>query len=208
MATKEEAYNLMQQGYCVSHKLFGPNEYIWMDGNNCCVLKDECGNDFETAWDLQDKDNENKWQFGWYIFKGNTGTDSKHPITQLSHQVGMKCPGSNKCLQYRYDDSACDICDIGEDDRIKKIESRPSLLQIMENANYEKDNRLLSTILGHDPVSSGIELATGVQGHIAEIPIIEPELIDYDDDDNLEPEIKVKKKDSFISRLFKRKGKK
>ena len=46
--TNEEAYNKMGEGYAVSHKLFGKNEYLYMDES--FIMRDE--NDEEEKEDI------------------------------------------------------------------------------------------------------------------------------------------------------------
>lgn len=118
--TKEEAYNMMQEGYPVSHTNFAEDEYLWMDENY--IIKDEQGNDFENSWDVNKTD---IWNTGWYIYKRKTKIIKSKGIPfrkaeesyieekqLISHIQGNKCHGNDNCLQYNMiGESACIMCD-------------------------------------------------------------------------------------------------
>ena len=121
--TKEEAYNKMQEGYPVSHKNFSEDEFLWMDENY--IIKDEQGNDFENAWDVQ---NDPDWNIGWYIFKKKNKVIKVKGIPfrkaeesyieekqYISHIQGTKCAGKENCLQYSIiGEAACLMCDCND----------------------------------------------------------------------------------------------
>ena len=65
--TKEEAYNAMQEGLCISHKDFNESEFLYMD--ETYIIKDEKGYEYEASWDALE--NSNRWDTGWFIYKGN-----------------------------------------------------------------------------------------------------------------------------------------
>lgn len=62
---KEEAYQKMSEGYMVTHKLFNPNEYLYMD--DCFIIRSQDGEVFENDWDVRTSP---EWNIDWYIYKG------------------------------------------------------------------------------------------------------------------------------------------
>jgi hypothetical protein len=64
--TKEEAYNNMIDGYPISHKNFGPDEFLFMDEN--FIIRDENGDEFESSWDVKTGD---MWETDWFIYKNS-----------------------------------------------------------------------------------------------------------------------------------------
>lgn len=123
--TRDEAYNMMQSGYLVSHKLFGPGEYLYMTSE--FFIKDEDNNDFESTWDVREEDPI--WNSDWYVYKGNTAKKrqgirtalDKKPkaMNLISHIQGQKCPGQDRCLQFREiaGAGACILCDVNDENR-------------------------------------------------------------------------------------------
>jgi hypothetical protein len=62
---KEEAYNMMSQGYMVTHEKFKPNDYLYMDQQ--FIIRNQDGTTFENDWDVLISP---EWNTGWYIYKG------------------------------------------------------------------------------------------------------------------------------------------
>ena len=129
--TKNEAYEYMQQGYPVSHKNFGPDQYLYMDQDY--IIRDENGIAFEASWDVQN--NDRQWDLDWFIFK-NAATKrvgaGRKPVqistnsNLISHIQGKECPGKENCLQYVNiaGETACLVCDVNEDQyRISESEN-------------------------------------------------------------------------------------
>lgn len=70
--TNIEAYNSMIDGFAVSHKLFSPDEFIYMDENH--IIRDEKGNEYETTWDV--KVDMDDFKTDWYICKNRSDIDN------------------------------------------------------------------------------------------------------------------------------------
>lgn len=124
--TKNEAYEAMQEGYPISHKDFGPDQYLYMDQE--FFIRDEEGNLFEASWD---NCNTDRWNIDWFIYKGkiskriSVGINRKRNIEieakdLVSHIQGRPCPGKNRCLQYTNiaGETACLVCDCNDKDRL------------------------------------------------------------------------------------------
>jgi len=62
---KEEAYNKMVEGYMITHKLFSPKEYLYMDEQ--FIIRNSNGETFENDWDVL---NNPEWATDWYIYTG------------------------------------------------------------------------------------------------------------------------------------------
>ena len=100
--TKEEAYNAMQEGLCVTHKDLADDEFLYMDENY--IIKDENGDEFEASWDAKTSD---RWNTDWYIYKGKGSKKRKISRAEIStssctisHIYGQPCPGKSRCLQH------------------------------------------------------------------------------------------------------------
>ena len=151
--TKEEAYNKMQEGYPVSHKNFSPDEFLWMDDNY--IIKDEEGNDFENAWDVNKTD---EWNTNWYIYKKQNKIIKRKAIPfkrkeeykieekqYISHMQGADCAGKEYCLQYSIlGESACLLCDCTDEQRALPFSSNP-LLQVSNNTDFIVDENEIKT---------------------------------------------------------------
>lgn len=77
---KEEAYNKMSEGYMVTHKLFKPGEFLYMDKQ--FIIRNEDGTTFENDWDVLTTP---EWNIDWFIYKGkfNKGIPSRTPIQRM-----------------------------------------------------------------------------------------------------------------------------
>ena len=130
--TKEEAYNAMQEGLCVSHKDFAENEFLYMDENY--IIKDENGDEFESTWDVKTSD---RWLSDWYIYKGVGSkkrkllhTESKDTPYMISHIFGKSCPGKSVCLQFnQVGETACILCDTNDNKQAKLPEDVKYLIE-------------------------------------------------------------------------------
>lgn len=165
--TKEEAYNAMQEGLCVSHKDFNEGEFLYMD--ETYIIKDEKGYDYEASWDALEK--SNRWDTGWYIFKGNKsktlsikGKLSKKAAKEIadssqfiSHNLGKPCPGKNRCLQFMKiaGETACLVCDangvfIEEDKVIYNLEDKELSIEDLNETVVNKSlaKRIINKIVG------------------------------------------------------------
>ena len=135
--TKEEAYNAMQEGLCVTHKDLAEDEYLYMDENY--IIKDENGDEFEASWDAKSSD---RWQTDWYIYKGKGSkkrkllhNDSKDSSYKISHIFGKPCPGKGQCIQYsQIGETACVFCDVNSD---KQAELPEDVKYIIEDNDGE-----------------------------------------------------------------------
>lgn len=113
--TKEEAYNAMQEGLCVTHKDFAEDEFLYMDENY--IIRDENGDEFESSWDVKTSD---RWLTDWYIYKGKGSKKRKISRSEvdrssctISHIYGQPCPGKSNCLQHsQAGETACILCDV------------------------------------------------------------------------------------------------
>ena len=76
--TKQEAYNKMLEGYCVSHKDFGSDEFLFMDESY--IIRDETGEEFEESWDVRTGDS---WETNWFIFKNKKLIDKAKALTDV-----------------------------------------------------------------------------------------------------------------------------
>lgn len=76
--TKQEAYNKMLEGYCVSHKDFGSDEFLFMDESY--IIRDETGEEFEESWDVRTGDS---WETNWFIFKNKKLIDKAKGLTDI-----------------------------------------------------------------------------------------------------------------------------
>jgi Ca2+/Na+ antiporter len=77
---KEEAYNMMSEGYMVTHKLFKPGEFLYMDKQ--FIIRNEDGTTFENDWDVLTSP---EWNIDWFIYKGKfkKGIPSRTPIQRM-----------------------------------------------------------------------------------------------------------------------------
>lgn len=135
--TKEEAYNAMQEGLCVSHKDFSEDEFLYMDENY--IIRDENGDEFESTWDVKTSE---RWLDGWYIYKGK-GSKKRHLLHKndektfkVSHIYGQPCPGKGLCIQYsQVGETACILCDTNDDKRMKLPEDVKYLIEDNDGNN-------------------------------------------------------------------------
>lgn len=74
---KEEAYNMMSRGYPVTHKLFGRDEYLYMDKS--FIIRNEDGMEFENDWDVRTSP---EWLVDWYVYKNKLDKETKRSITK------------------------------------------------------------------------------------------------------------------------------
>ena len=71
--TNIEAYNSMIDGFAVSHKLFSPEEFLYMDESH--IIRDENGEEYETTWDV--KSQMDQFKTDWFICKNRTDINKK-----------------------------------------------------------------------------------------------------------------------------------
>ena len=158
--TKEEAYNKMQEGYPVSHKNFSEDEFLWMDENY--IIKDEQGNDFENAWDVQ---NDPDWNIGWYIFKKKNKVIKVKGIPfrkaeesyieekqYISHIQGTKCAGKENCLQYSIiGEAACLMCDCND---LKIGDTLKEYDRLLLDSSINQDNEKIREYINNDNINN------------------------------------------------------
>ena len=82
--TNIEAYNSMIDGFAVSHKLFSPDEFLYMDENH--IIRDEKGEEYETTWDV--KSQMDQFKTDWYIIKNRGSIDQIILANKIALQGG------------------------------------------------------------------------------------------------------------------------
>lgn len=144
--TKEEAYNAMQEGLCVSHKDLAEDEFLYMDENY--IIRDENGDEFESTWDVKTSE---RWLSDWYIYKGKGSKkrgilhiESKEQY-RISHIYGQPCPGKGSCIQYNQaGETACIVCDVNDSKRAKLLED---INYFIEDGNGQNVSITMNEIL-------------------------------------------------------------
>ena len=151
--TKEEAYNAMQEGLCVSHKDFAEDEFLYMNEN--FIIKDENGDDFEASWDVKTSD---RWLTDWYIYKGKGAKKRKflsfgkqeEETFKIAHIYGQPCPGKELCVQYsQVGETACLFCDTNDTDRF--ISSENDVIYSIEDNDGKMIEMKEDNILNENP---------------------------------------------------------
>lgn len=134
---KEEAYQKMSEGYMVTHRLFNPNEYLYMD--DCFIIRSQDGEVFESDWDVRISQ---EWNIDWYIYKGkfNKGRNNIPEIIKKSKVNVSALPmyemetgrGGDTYVEYNQLDATLPI-QIGDEDYEKESESKSNSYIMDEN---------------------------------------------------------------------------
>lgn len=96
--TKEEAYKAMLDGKAVTHKLFSPDEFLYMD--ELLIIRDEQDDEFENSWDVKNGD---EWSTDWYICKSKR---SQNKLKESKLRAAAIALDRNIEADYNENDSA------------------------------------------------------------------------------------------------------